>query len=63
MTEADQILAQVREAADKRILFLPHALNQMNTPERMIATWEVREVIYRGSVIEDYPNDARATAS
>ena len=45
MTEASQgILEQVREAAAKHILFLPHALSQMNTPEELIATGEVREV-------------------
>jgi hypothetical protein len=53
------ILKQVREAAAKRILFLPHALSQMNAPERMISTEEVRAVIFYGQVIEDYPEDAR----
>jgi Domain of unknown function (DUF4258) len=60
MTEAPQdILEQVRKAAAKRILFLPHALSQMNTPEELIATGEVREVIFHGVVVEDYPEDAR----
>lgn len=53
------IVAQVREAAAKRILFLSHAINQMNTPERMISTQEVRAVVFAGVVIEDYPEDAR----
>ena len=53
------ILEQVKTAAAKRILFLPHALNQMNAPERMISTGEVREVIEQGQVIEDYPDDVR----
>ena len=53
------ILDQVRKAATKRILFLPHALSQMNAPERMITVREVRAVIFYGSVIEDYPEDAR----
>lgn len=55
----EDILARVKEAAAKRILFLPHALNQMNAPERMISTKEVREVIFQGMVIEDYPEDMR----
>lgn len=55
----EDILAPVKEAAAKRILFLPHALNQMNAPERMISTKEVREVIFQGMVIEDYPEDMR----
>jgi len=49
----------VREKANKRILFLPHALNQMNRPERMISTTEVRHVIFEGEIIEDYPEDVR----
>ena len=53
------ILAWVREAAAKRILFLPHAVSQMNSPDRMISTQEVRAVVFRGTLIEDYPEDAR----
>jgi hypothetical protein len=53
------ILEQVREAATKRILYLPHALSQMNAPERMISTQEVRGVVFQGEVIEDYPEDVR----
>jgi len=49
------ILEQVKEPAAKRILFLPHAVNQMNAPERMISTREVRAVISHRVVIEDYP--------
>jgi hypothetical protein len=55
----DDILNRVREAATKRILFLPHAVSQMNSPERMISTQEVRSVVLSGSVIEDYPDDIR----
>ena len=58
-SEQPDILTRVRESAAKRILFLPHALSQMISPERMIATEEVRAVIFRGVVIEDYPHDAR----
>ena len=59
MGEQD-ILTRVREAAAKRMLFLPHAVNQMNSPARMISTQEVRWVVLRGVAIEDYPEDARA---
>jgi hypothetical protein len=55
----EDILERVKEAAARRILFLPHALNQMNAPERIISTKEVREVIFQGMVIEDYPEDRR----
>lgn len=57
--DIQNILRQVREAAAKRILFLPHAVSQMNTPERMISTTEVRAVVFGGQVIEDYPEDTR----
>jgi len=57
--ETQDILERVRKAATKRILFLPHALNQMNAPERMISTSEVRTVIFHGVVVEDYPEDVR----
>lgn len=60
MTEDSRdILEQVRRATTKRILFLPHALRQMNAPERMISTREIRAVVFHGVVIEDYPEDAR----
>lgn len=58
MTSKD-ILEWVRETATQRILFLPHALNQMNALKRMISTDEVRKVIFYGTVIEDYPEDGR----
>jgi len=52
-------LGIVREAATKRILFLPHAINQMNTPDRMISVNEVRSVVFEGSVVENYLDDPR----
>jgi len=56
---ADNILEQVREAASKRLLFLPHTIRQMSRPDRMIATTEVEAVVRTGEAIEDYPEDAR----
>lgn len=53
------VLTQVREAAAKRIFFLTHAVSQMNSPDRMISTQEVRAVVFRGTVIENYPEDVR----
>ena len=53
------ILCRVRQAAAQKVLFLPHALRQMLRPDRMIARSEVRSVIARGELIEDYPEDAR----
>jgi len=56
---SDSILDRVREAAAKRLLFLPHTIRQMSRPERMITTIEVEAVVLAGEVIEDYPEDAR----
>jgi hypothetical protein len=55
----DDILERVREAANKRLLFLPHTIRQMSRPERMISTAEIEMVIRTGEIIEDYPEDAR----
>lgn len=56
---AQDIMKRIRDAATLQVLFLPHALNQMNAPERMISTQEVRTVIFAGTLVEDYPEDAR----
>ena len=54
------ILERVREAAARRILYLPHAVRQMSKPERLISAAEVRGTIdENGEVIEDYPDDVR----
>jgi len=52
-------LKLVRERAETRLLFLPHAIAQMSRPDRMITESEVRAVISEGEIIEDYPEDAR----
>lgn len=46
-------------AAQKRILFLPHAMKQMSRPDRMISVDEVRDAVLFGEVIEEYPDDQR----
>lgn len=53
------ILSQVRMAARKKLLFLPHAVRQMSAPDRMISRLEIRRVIEFGDVIEDYQEDVR----
>ena len=53
------ILEDVRAAAQKRCLFLPHAIRQMSRPEHMITPTEVRTVVVNGDLIEDYPQDPR----
>ncbi len=53
------LLHLVREAAEKKILFLPHAVRQMSRPDRMIRVAEIRSCVTTGRMIEDYPEDAR----
>jgi len=53
------ILEDVRDAAQKRLLFLPHAIRQMSRPQRMISSNEVEVVVTQGELIEDYPSDPR----
>jgi hypothetical protein len=54
-----EIASLVNAAARKKLLFLPHAVRQMSRPDRMISVQEVRRVVLRGEIVEDYPEDAR----
>jgi len=58
MTEQD-IVQLVRERAEKRVLFLPHAVRQMSRPERMIRPVDVIAILNDGALVEDYPEDIR----
>ena len=58
-SELNTILDKVRAAAEKRIIFLPHAIRQMSRPDRLISRLDIRAVIFEGEVIEDYPEDQR----
>ncbi len=49
----------VDAAGRKKLPFLPHVVRQMSRPDRMISVEEVRRVVLRGEIIEDYPEDAR----
>lgn len=53
------IKEEISEACKKKILFTVHALDQMNSPERMVSKDEVRDVIIKGEIIGDYPDDPR----
>jgi len=41
-------------AADRKVLFLPHALHEMLRPNRMIRRAEVRQVVAEGEIVQDY---------
>jgi hypothetical protein len=53
------IRLQIRTAARKKLLFLPHAVHQMSSPGRMISRQEIHRVVELGDVIEDYQEDVR----
>ena len=55
----NDFLKIIRKTSKKKILFLPHAVQQMSRIERMITTSEVKKVIKTGDIIEDYPEDSR----
>lgn len=59
MSTQENIIQLVRESAEKKLLFLPHAIRQMSRPDRMISTSEVHRIINNGELIEDYPEDSR----
>jgi hypothetical protein len=56
---ASDMKDKVIASASKRILFLPHAIKQMSRSDRMISTDEIRNAVFNGEVIEEYPEDAR----
>ena len=53
---------KVISSANKKILFLPHAIEQMSRPDRMITTAEIREAVMFGEIIEEYPEDKRGVS-
>jgi hypothetical protein len=59
MNELNEKISWVHSSSKKKLLFLPHAVHQMTRPERMITTSEVRSVIDKGEIIEQYPEDQR----
>ncbi len=55
----NKIIKEIKVSAGKKILFLPHAIQQMCRVDRMITTEDVRNVIEKGKIIEDYSEDLR----
>jgi hypothetical protein len=50
---------KIISSANKKILFLPHAIKQMTHPDRMISPDEIRDAVLFGEIIEEYPKDQR----
>ena len=59
MENKTELIGRVHQSAKRKLLYLPHAVRQMSHAERMISTSEVRRIIGKGDVIEDYPEDTR----
>ena len=59
MQDDKDLIKLIRQRADQRLLFLPHAVRQMARPKRMISPSEIRKVIANGEIIENYPGDVR----
>lgn len=53
---------QVLRAANRHVLYLPHAIRQMSRPDRMISPAEVVTTVENGDVIEEYLEDARGAS-
>lgn len=49
----------IREKAKEKLIYTEHAVDAMIAEEEMISKDEVRHVIFRGEIIEDYPHDKR----
>lgn len=50
---------RIINAAGKRIIFTAHALDEMNDESQIITVAEVKSVIFKGEIIENYPEDKR----
>lgn len=49
----------IKQSASKKIIYTIHALDEMNAEDEIITTDEVRQVVFNGEIIEDYPEDKR----
>jgi len=49
----------VKQSAEKKIIYSHHALDEMTSDNEMVTADEVRDVIFSGEIVEDYPNDKR----
>ncbi len=52
-------IEKIRQAGQKKILFLSHAIRQMARVDSMISATEIKVVLEKGEVIEAYPTDQR----
>ena len=50
MSAQKDTIQLVRESAEKKLLFLPHTIQQMSRPDRMISTSEVHRKFIESSI-------------
>lgn len=55
----DNFFDEVKKAAEKKVIYIEHALDEMNAEEELISKDEIRQVIFEGEIVEDYPEDKR----
>lgn len=56
-------LLKIRLMARKRLMILPHAVQQMKLPDRSLDVDDLLQAIHHGQIIEDYPGDNRGASS
>jgi hypothetical protein len=50
---------QIKQSAAKKNIYTLHALDEMNTEDKIITTDEIRHVLLHGEIVENYPEDKR----
>ena len=49
----------IKQAAEKKIIYSLHALDEMLNEKEMISKDEIKDIIFTGEIIENYPEDKR----
>ena len=55
----ENFIDEIKRTARKRIFYTGHAIEEMNLEKEVITPDEVREVLFDGDIIEDFPDDKR----
>jgi hypothetical protein len=55
----DDFLLHVQAKAAQRILYLPHAIHRMSEVQPAITIADVRDALFQGQMIENYPEETR----
>lgn len=50
---------EILKTANIKIIFTAHAVEEMNARHELITVEEIRDVLFKGEIIEDYPEDKR----